>query len=309
MASTYAYERVANETLFDWLTSDGQIKRAEDAINAFTRLKVREDGVQRRVTPFLQLSNDELDRDGQEKPVKWVDREPDSPAAISVPYATSPMNVYITGPRYPVRFHRIQSPRFTKDVSELRTWYMDIRQVLSDNSIKDMLHEEDRKFFVAVNAAMGGTADVASPLSGVIQWKTIPGGVTRDGAREAMKILPSGPTHLESSTIVINNVTVQELGKWGRDEMGGDMAQDLVKNEWSETKWMGRDLVITIKRDLVPDSSMYMFPDVKFFGKAFVLEDTTMHVKREAFMLSWFCYEEIGSGIGNTAAPTRADLA
>ena len=64
------------------------------------------------------------------------------------------MNLYIRGPRYLVMMDRIVTPRFTKDVDELRTWIMDIRQVLSDNAIKDMLAEEDGKFITAVNTAL-----------------------------------------------------------------------------------------------------------------------------------------------------------
>src|SRR5437667_5022906 len=309
--ASYAFEKVANETMFEWLTSpsDGQFKKAEDAINGYTRYRVREDGIHRRVMPFVDLPNDELDRDHQEKPIKWVDREPDSPAAISVPFATLPENVYILGIRYPVKFHRVQPVNFTKDVDELRTYHMDIRQVLSDNSIKDMLYEEDVKFFGTVNRAMGGTVDTLAPWSGVYQWRSVQGGTTRDGTREAFKILPSGPTHLEVKTVVINNVTMQEIMKWGRDEVGGDFSQDMMKNGYEETTFQKAQLIITIKTDLVPNDTMYMFPDEKFIGRAYTLDDTTMAVKREFFMINWFCYETIGSSIGNAASPTRADLA
>ncbi len=48
-------------------------------------------------------------------------------AAISIPFSTLPMNLYIRGPRYLVMFDRIVTPRFSKDVGELKTWGMDIR--------------------------------------------------------------------------------------------------------------------------------------------------------------------------------------
>ena len=303
--ANYAHDKVANETILEWFGS-GQEKRAEDAINAFTRLKVREDGVHRRIQPYLQLANDELDRDLQDKPVKYVDKEPDGPPAVSVPFATLPMNVYIKGPRYRVLFSRIQSPNFTKDVDELRTWYMDIRQVLSDNMIKDMLYEEDSKFFSAVNFCMGSAADGVSPINGVVSWKTISGGITRDSMRDSFKILPSTFAHLETHTVVINNVSIQEVMKWGRDEMGGDFSQDVMKNGWSDASFMNARWIITIKRDLVQDDSVYLFADPKFLGKAYVLEDTTMHIRKDAYMLSFFAWETIGSAIANSAAVARA---
>jgi hypothetical protein len=306
--ATQSETRVINETLFEQLGTPGLEKRAIDAVNDFTRVKMREDGFFRRIIPPLQISNDDLDRQvDTDKPVKVVDKEPDSPAAISLPFASLPINIYIKGPRYRVLFDRVVTPRFTKDVDELRTWVMDIRQVLSDNAIKDMLAEEDSKFLTAVNVGLVGQ-DTVVPASGVPQWQTISGGITRDTLQDAFKIMPRTPSHLEVHTVLINNVTIREVMKWGRDEMGGDFSQDLVKNGWSEQEFMNARWIITIKRDLVPDDSVYMFSDPKFIGKSYLLEDTTMYIKREAFMLEFFAYETMGAAIGNTSGLARADF-
>jgi len=98
---------------------------------------------------------------------------------------------------------------------------MDIRQVLSDNSIKDMLAEEDGTFITEVNLLLVG-ADVVVPATGVAQHQTIAGGITRDTINDALKIMPSTPNHLETATMLINNVTAKEFQKWTRDEVGGD---------------------------------------------------------------------------------------
>ena len=295
---TPAEARMVNEALFEQLGTPGLEKRAIDAVNDFTRTKMREDGFFRRIIPPLQITNDELDRQvDTDKPVKVVDKEPDSPAAISLPFANLPINIYIKGPRYRVLFDRVVTPRFTKDVDELRTWVMDIRQVLSDNSIKDMLAEEDTKFLTAVNTALVGQ-DVVLPTSGVAQYRGIGGGITRETMQDAFKVLPETPSHLEVHTVLINNVTIREVMKWGRDEMGGDFSQDLIRNGWSEQEFMNARWIITIKRDLVPDDHIYMFSDPKFIGKNYLLEDTTMYIKREAFLLEFFAYETIGGSLG-----------
>jgi len=302
--------QLLNETLFEQLDTPGMEKQAIDAVNDFTRTKMREDGFYRRILPPLQISNDELDRQvDTDKPVKVVDKEPDSPAAISIPFATLPINVYIRGPRYRVMFDRIVTPRFVKDVDELRTWVMDIRQVLSDNAIKDMLAEEDSKFIAAVNAVMIGP-DTPVPYNGnVVQWETIEGGITRETLSDAKKIMPKGPSSLEVHTLLINNVTIKEVEKFGRDEMGGDFSQDIIKNGWSESEFMGMRWIITIKRDLVPDDSIFMFADPKFIGKNFLLEDTTMYIRREAYMLEFFAYQTCGGSIGHSGGLARADFA
>ena len=301
--------QLLNETLFEQLSTPGMEKTAVDAINDFTRTKMREDGFLRRILPPLQISNDELDRQvDTDKPVKVVDKEPDSPASISVPFATLPQNVYIRGPRYRVHFHRIVSPRFTKDVDELRTYSMDIRQVLSDNAIKDMLAEEDGKFIAAVDSCVGA-AGSSPATSGTIQHQALGATINRSTIAEMMKILPRTPSRLETQTVLVNNLLVKELLKLDRAAIGGDLSQDLLLNGWAEGTISGAKLVVTIKQDLVGDNDAYLFADPKFIGKFFMIEDTTMYVKREAYMLEFFAYETIGATIGNTSGVGRAVFA
>jgi hypothetical protein len=302
--------KLTNETFLSYLETPGMEKRALDAVVDYTRYRMREEGFYRRILPPIQVSNDDLDQQvDTDKPVKIIEREPDSPAAISIPFNTLPMNLYVRGQKYRVTFDRIVTPRFTKDVDELRTYRMDIRQILSDNAIKDMLAEEDRKFIEACNAAMGGAADATVTQSGLVQWETIYGGITRDTLQDAFKILPRTISRLEVGTCLINNLTIRELMKFGREEMGGDFSQDVFKNGWSEQSFMNARWIISIKQDLVPTDSIFMFADPKFLGKSFILEDTTLYVDRKAYMLEFFAYETLGGAIGNTNAIARADFA
>lgn len=302
--------KAVNQMFYDKITSDDVSlqKDAQQAVNDFTRVKMREDGFWRKILPPVPISNDELDRQvDTEKNVKIIDKEADSPAALSIPYATLPSNRYIQGPRYRVMFDRIVTPNFTTDVGRLRTWDMDIRQVLSDNAIKDMLAEEDGK---AIRAVVSGlvAANAVVPETGVSQWRTFTGGITRETVNDALKILPQTPSHLECATALINNVFVKDLQKWGRTEVGGDLSEEVVRNGFAERVMFGVRFIITIKRQLVGDGTMYMFAEPKFLGKFFILEDTTMHIEKKAYMLNFFAYEEIGSAIGNVAAIGRADF-
>lgn len=299
---------LVNKTVLDMLATPGQEKRAQDAINDYTRMKIREDGIWRRILPPVQITHDELDRQvDTDKPVKVVDREPDSPAAISVPFATLPMNRYIRGNRYRVMFDRILTPKFTKDVSELYTYHMDIRQILSDNSIKDALAEEDRKALAVVNVAVG-TANVAVADTGTPQYVTISGGVTRDTIAEAFKVLPRSNKHLNVATVLVNNVTVWDVCKQGRDEVGGDLSENMYRTGFAETELLGARWIKTIKTNLVPDSTIFLFAEPKFLGKFFVLEDITMYIDRKAYMLEFFAYESVGSTVANSAAVGRVDF-
>lgn len=304
--------RAMNAQVLDMLdkgqSSPEMVKKAADTVSEFTRVRMREDGFWRKILPPLTITNDDLDRQvDTDLPVRVVDKEPNSPAAISVPFGTLPINEYIRGPRYRVMFDRIMTPRFTKDVDELRTYDMDIRQVLSDNAIKDMLAEEDGKAILTVNTVLLGQ-NVVIPLTGVAQWVSISGGITRETWAEAMKTLPRTPMHLVASTVLINNVSIYDVCKWGRDEIGGDLAEEILQNGFAERQLFGCRILVTIKRDLVPDDTIYMFAEPMKLGKSFLLEDTTMYIDRKAFMLEFFAYESMGSAIGNIAALGRVDF-
>lgn len=299
-----------SKVLFEKLSSRDHVleKQAVDTVNDFTRTKMREDGFYRRIMPPIPITNDELDRAvDTDLPVKVVDKEPDSPAAISIPFATLPTNLYIRGPRYRVMFDRIATPRFTKDVDELRTWIMDIRQVLSDNAIKDMLAEEDGKFLRTVNTILVG-AGLTVPTSGVVQYEVISGLISRDTLWDSLKVMPNTPSNLEVHSVLINNITIKEVCKFTHNEMGGTVAEDIMKNGWSLQHFMGVDWFITIKKGLVPTNTMYHFADPKFIGKSYVLEDTTLYIRREAYMLEFFAYETLGGTIGHSSGVARVDF-
>lgn len=293
---------------FVGMLEQGMEKQAQDAVNDYIRVRMREDGFHRRIIPPVQITNDELDRQvDTDKPVKVVDKEPNSPGAISVPFATQPINRYIRGPRFRVMFDRILTPRFTKDIDELRTYDMDIRQILSDNSIKDMLAEEDGKFILTCNTLLGSQGATVAE-TGTVQWQLVGGGVTRESIAQAMKILPSTPNSLMPSTVLVNNITIWDVVKWGRDEVGGDISQEMFERGFAEREIMGVRWIVTIKKDLVPDSTIFMYAEPKFLGKFYILEDTTMYIDRKAYMLEFFAYESLGSSIANIAGVGRADF-
>src|SRR5262245_62363106 len=121
--ATVAQNTQYNQYLYSQLEDGGFLtKEALDPINDFTRLRVREEGVLRKIMEPLPIANDELTRQlHTDKPVKVVDKEGDLPPAASIPFGMQPTsNFYLLAPRYQVGFSRIASPRFQKDMDEDR---------------------------------------------------------------------------------------------------------------------------------------------------------------------------------------------
>jgi len=303
--------KVLNNAFLDKIEAGGSEKTAAaDAATDFTRTRMREEGFLRNILPPIPITNDKLSRlVHTDAPVVVVEMEPGSPGAVSVPFNTQPISRYIKQPRYAVSMQRILTPKFTKDVDELRTYDMDIRQVLSDNAIKDMGAEEDGKFLGACNAAMGTRDTGGSNPTGIALWNSNAGAISRSNLVEARKVMPRTSAHFTPETALINNVSVLEIEKWQRDQIGGDLAQDMLIDGFSERNFNGLKMIVTIKTDLVAEGTIFFFANPKNLGKFFVLEDTTMYLDRRAFMLEFFAYSFSGAAIGNIAGVTRTDFA
>lgn len=288
------------------------------ATSDYIRMKLREEGFLRKILPAQTITGDDLTKQvSTDKPSKVVELEPDSPGAMSIPFGEFPSGTYIYGKRWLVTFSRIATPMFNKDVAELHDYDLDIRQVISDNALKDLQAEEDGKFIQTINSLLSNdsmTADQNVPYgpngSNIQLWKTLSGGLTRENVVEAKKLMMAAGARLRPQTALVNQKTALEFEKWTREEVGGDMAQNILVNGWAgeATKWCSLNWITTIKDDLVPNNSMFLFAAPEFLGRLYFLEDTTMFVKREGPMLSWYAYEMLGGGIANAAAVSRVDF-
>ena len=302
-----------NEKVINGLRSDnpGIQKEAQNGVNDYLRLRAREDGFHRRIQPPIDVTPADLDRQVDTvKPVIVKDMEPDTPGAISVPFGNVPINYYIDAPRYRIMFDRIMSHRFIADVANLLTYDLDIRQIFNDLMLKDILAEEDRKYIAVADTAVGALNDFASArfaevgAAGFIEVGTM----DRAALAFAMEGLPSTDRHLNPATALINNVTIWQVVALTREEVGGDLAQEMFMNGFAERQIMGLTWMITIKTDLVPRNIVYYFAAPKFLGDFYVLEDVTVSVKHENFMFEMFAYEMIGATLKNTAAVAKAQF-
>lgn len=283
------------------------VKEAEDELSDFTRMRMREEGFWRKIINVKPVTNKDLDRDPySDKPRMIFEKEPNSPAAVSLPFANTPSFVYLKGNRYEVKIQRISTPRFSKDVDELRTWEMDFRQIVSDNSIKDLLAEEDGVFLRSVNTCLVGPEQIV-PYSGVVQHEVISGGITRNSLQDGFKVMPNTPASFEVHSVLINHITIRDVCKLNTIETGEQISSDIMRNGWTLQDYMGVKWNITIKKGLVPTGTMYHFGDPSALGKAVELEAPTMFIRREYFMLEFFSYEMIGHTIANSSSVARID--
>ena len=224
-----------------------------------------------------------------------------------IPFETTPTQALITGSRYATSMARIATPKFEKDVDLLRTYPYDIRQIMTDNSIKDGQAAFDTKFMMATNRCVFN-APGAGKLNYdtyKVQWMDMDADLDRKSWTEATKILNRankfGKFQNNNYIALMNNLTAKDFVKLGRDAIGGDLAQETFKEGMTLTTVGGIKILTTIKQHLVPDGYVYFFTDPRFLGHCYCLHDWEMYLKKEAWYVSFFSYWLGGFSFGNTA--------
>lgn len=335
--SKEATATAVRDGFFRKLASDDPGDRAKlaQAITEFTNLTLRDEGIMRRVLPPTPITFAELDKEvNSDKPVKFVNKEVLQPLSASVPFATLPRNFYMHGARYKVQFGRTMTRNFVGDIAQLENWGGDIRETFKEQAIKDHSYAEDIPFFATLEAIVkpsgfdavttgsytSNKASLASPLTGKVQYWDYThasrnplgtaDGFTRATYLDSFKNLQQGftvnasgddnaPIRLAPKVVLMNANTAIEFQKLDHDAFGGPGAEDLFKSGVTETTWNGKKHIFTLKDDIVPDGIMWVFPDPSFIGKFYELESPTMFFDKRAFMVEFFIYALIGSGIGN----------
>lgn len=270
---------------------DGRTKEAEAEGTAFIRQKMRQESFAREVIEPVLLADDEIDRDeNSDQPKKIVEKEPDSVATF-VPFHGTGPRTWFKGPRFSVYFGKVVSQRFTKSKFELMTYQNDIRKILSDNSVKDMADEEDRKFIETIEAILAlNPGQALSPAS---------------FNSTAFK---SGYQKLVNLRQPIGKILMtKELYYEALDLSGSVVGFDIASRHYddgieNEEKLWGIPVVSTIKADVMSNKKAYIFAPQNYLDCFFLLQDATLYIKQEADIIEFWSYSAPGIGIGNTKA-------
>lgn len=307
--STMLEAREANLRFQAAISDPRSEKAAADIGSRFIRERQREEGFMRKFLPPEEVSDSELSIvTWTDKPIVVGNFEAGSPAAISVSYGGTPNEVFIQPRRYQVTGTLILSPRVAVFKQQLRTYDFDVRKVWADNIVKDTLTEEDANGISTINAILLG-ADVNMYGTGVPQWRTIGGGITRNSVVEGAKILVNTDFAIQTESALCTVATLMDVMKWGRDEAGGDLAESMIRgNGWVNLKLVGLNWYGTIKRWIVPNNSIYYFGAPKTLGTSILFDPTQMFVEQRIHRYTFFTSHEIGTVFVNTASLGRADF-
>lgn len=290
---------VLNELFVEKLSdTEGREKLAQEG-SAFIRTKLREVSFARKIINPQYVTKADLQRSvNHDGLVKIVDIEPDS-AAMAVNFRGQADFRYVEGERYEIPFFMISSEEFQKTEEELLAYEMPITEVLERNSVKDIQEIEDSAFISRINAAITTTSKSTSTT-------TTGGYVEKKVFTTLFNLLESTSSDkLKTETLLMNNQDYNELLLWEATSVGDQIASEITINGFTYASILGKKVIVTNKKDLVPPKTMYAFAPQEFLGKYYILNDTKFWIEKKRNLVTWSAYETIGMGIGNLRAAAK----
>lgn len=286
------------------------VKTAGLASSEYFRVEIRENGIRRQITPPTTVTKENFDTvEDTDFPVMFVEIAPQSQGAYMVSFETGPRGDVIHGKKARVEFNRIMTPKYTLDKIRLETWKMPILDIFYDLMLKDIMDRED-KVCVAVDDAICGPLDSIHPDMGNIRRYAKCGPMGRDALVHLKKGMKVAPGHLQPTKFLMNDLTHCDFATLNRNEVGGDMAQDMFINGVTLTKVQGIDTVVTTKRDIVATNDVYVYTDPKYYGGFYTYKDVSMVIdEKDDIWLTFFAHETIGASVINTAGVCKGKFA
>ena len=288
MANTIS-PKALNTAFLDKLDK-GFTKEAAVSISSFTRSRLREESfIANKILSEMPITNADLDRDvNLDKLRKIVEIEPDS-QAMYISFRGLPPSRYLNQSAVEVPFAMITTEEVKKNTIELKTRENDVRKIISDNHVKDILAQQDGKF-------IEGCRQIITDFPA--QTDVFSGGLTKTNFAQALKFLPGNK--LSNGCVLMNEATSKELLKWDTQDYGFEVAGEQYVKGLTISTLMGVKLIVTIKNDIVQDNEVWFFAPEDFLGKFYTLQDTTVYLETKGPWISFYAYKTLGMAITNT---------
>lgn len=290
----------------------GEVKVASGGATDYTRRILRESSFTPAIMEPENITVDRMIRpttsaagDSPEIGVVMCEMEPSSPGARTVNLSTAPEQNTFRGDIYLVRISKDETPEMYKNVDQLGLYKMDLRQVVTDNLLKDLDNLVDSRLIQTAKDITGSDVD-ANGYGGYRQYRTVTGGITRSSYRQTQ--LPLQEASLNNGVFLMSRLTAVDFTGWDRNDIGGDLAERLLKeglNALEKFELWGVPHIASIKKDLLPTGTVWHFASQNFLGRYYEYMAPTVYVKKDRDTITVYAARKYGYSIGNEAGIAR----
>ena len=311
----------ALNTLFRTQVSNPEgLQKVAGAAGEFVRLRMRELSFARKILPPKNVTKDECQVSVNHDTLVYIDEvEPES-QAMSLTFRGTPRPRYISAPRYEIPFFMVSSEKFEKTTQELAAYKMAITKIIEKNSVSDMHTVQDHRFIYHVEQCVQTTGQI-------VKGQDAQDDIADNGTEAAVYDKSAGHflgkikktdfinlcnlidgEYKKLSRILIGETDWNDIMNWTIEDFGDEMASKVLIEGMNYDKILGRLVVRTIKQDLIIKGNIYGFTTPGFLGKFLLLNSVEFFLKKEANLISWQCWEDIGMGFGNINGIAKLEL-
>lgn len=282
---------------------EGPMQKVAEATGVLIRTEIKERSFQRAILPYKPFTSGMRAYDDTENEMPYAIGEIESkaPAARVVSFYDGPDQVFYRGKKFRVQFNKIVTPEFVKQEDELGAYQNDLKQMIIEYALYQVENLEDARFIAAIDETVGSVGGVG--MAGVAQNTESTGGITPQTYPLIKQHLAG--RKLNNGKFLMNHVvTSLAFETWSRDEIGGDLRQDIFRNGLSALKSgtiAGVAHLFTQKQDLVPNGAVYMFTEEQYLGVAYELMPLTMYVEKKKDFVRTSAMEKVGFALANVA--------
>ena len=222
---------------------------------------------------------------------EWID--PDAVAFV-MDMDAQPTGQFMQGERYIVPFFKIMTPRYWKTKQQIRVYPYPITDFIEKNGSAEIIKQKDTYFVNLMDAAVTATANSVPGTSILVP--------TREDFVNLFNLLDAN--ELESKRILMRKADFNRMLQWNSVDLDTDAAKTATDG-WTSASILGREIIVTVKDDVITPGYVYCLTDPNFIGKHYTLEELQFELEKRFQMIQFEVTYEMGLSFGNVSGIAR----
>ena len=299
--------------------NDEFLKTASQAASLFVLDQIREDGFARRAIDTRNVSSaDLIEVTWTDQPVMMGYHDIDT-VAMTAPIRGRGQYRYYETAKFEIMFEKIISETIKKNKMEMLSSKINYMDILKKRIAERMYQVEDMTVIAAADkiltdewkeAEANNTIKETDTYKASKQNVQFKAGVTLD--KDSLVKFFQMPTQNKSEIkkVLLTNTLLQEIIKLSMLEVGDANVSKLWNEGVSNMKsFWGKEIVTTVKNEVVADNQMYGFAGGNLYGWMFILRDHTVYMETKKDILSIDADAYLAHAVGNTKGVYTAEFA
>lgn len=272
------------------------LRKISTVVSDYVRTKIREDSILDKVLPAETVTPSELQNEEDNDTLyAMCEIEPEDTPALVLNLDGQPLGKVFSAPRFKVPFWLNSTRRFEKPIPELLAYKMNLRNIVQDNAIAQMITLQDAQLLAMLQAAVTATGKVVTGTAATINKADLV---------DLINLLDGD--ELEAQLLIMRKDDWNHILAWDNGDL--DVGTwEVTKDGYKYNTLLGRRVIFSIKNVIDP-GEIWAVTAPEFMGKHFVISDTKVEFKEEFGLLQFQAQKHFGFNLGNVNSVAKLEL-